>query len=134
MLYGNVQSSFVVRQAVDYISNWDRFKCPPRKHYFTEGNAAERAQFALETLTAFFRLCNEDEFARTLFLSLNSEYPKTIEGRICSNYKACQVRGLLENDEHWNKTLQEAAFVHSPRMLRDPFAVMLQVCAISNPN
>ncbi|GFQ71286.1 helitron_like_N domain-containing protein [Trichonephila clavata] len=36
--------------------------------YFTEGNAAERALFAPETtLTAFFRLCNEDEFARTLF-------------------------------------------------------------------
>ncbi|GFQ88334.1 ATP-dependent DNA helicase [Trichonephila clavata] len=35
---------------------------------FTEGNAAERTRFAPETtLTAFFRLCNEDEFARTLF-------------------------------------------------------------------
>ncbi|GFQ95859.1 ATP-dependent DNA helicase [Trichonephila clavata] len=52
-----------------------------------------------------------------------------------SNYKeARQVRGLLENDEHWNATLEEAAFVHSPRMLRDLFAVMLQVCALSNPN
>ncbi|GFW69781.1 ATP-dependent DNA helicase [Trichonephila clavipes] len=27
--------------------------------------------------------------------------------------------GLLENDEHWNATSEEAAFVHSPRMLRD---------------
>ncbi|GFQ94560.1 helitron_like_N domain-containing protein [Trichonephila clavata] len=36
--------------------------------YFTEGNAAERARFAPETtLTAFFRLCNEDEFGHTLF-------------------------------------------------------------------
>ncbi|GFR06057.1 ATP-dependent DNA helicase, partial [Trichonephila clavata] len=62
-------------------------------------------------------------------------YLKTFEGRICSNYKeACQVRGLLENDEHWNATLEEAAFMHSPRMLRDLFAVMLQVCAVSNPN
>ncbi|GFT29872.1 ATP-dependent DNA helicase [Trichonephila clavipes] len=165
--------------------------------HFTEGNAVERARFAPETtLTAFFHLCNEDEFACTLFyhqvpryytwdnmnkkwsqrkigqslsdhpgikstdairrvytVHPNSEcfhlrlllhevpgptsfqYLKTIEGRICSNYKeACQVRGLLENDEHWNATLEEAAFVHSPRMLRDLFAVMLQVCAISNPN
>ncbi|GFQ70139.1 ATP-dependent DNA helicase [Trichonephila clavata] len=165
--------------------------------YFTEGNAAERARFAPETtLTAFFRLCNEYEFARTLFYhqvpsytweSKNkkwsrrkvsqslSDYPgikstdaigrvytvhpnnsecfhlrlllhevpgptsfqylKTFEGRICSNYKeACQVRGLLENDEHWNATLEDAAFMHSPRMLRDLFAVMLQVCAVSNPN
>ncbi|GFR12144.1 ATP-dependent DNA helicase [Trichonephila clavata] len=166
--------------------------------YFTEGNAAERARFAPETtLTAFFRLCNEDEFARTLFYHqvpryytwdsknkkwsrrkvgqslsdhpgikstdaigrvytvhpnnsecfhlrlllhevpgpMSFQYLKTIEGRICSSYKeACQVRGLLENDEHWNATLEEAAFVHSPRMLRDLFAVMLQVCALSNPN
>ncbi|GFQ76044.1 ATP-dependent DNA helicase [Trichonephila clavata] len=166
--------------------------------YFTEGNAAERARFAPETtLTAFFRLCNEDEFARTLFYHqvpryytwdsknkkwsrrkvgqslsdhpgikstdaigrvytvhpnnsecfhlrlllhevpgpMSFQYLKTVEGRICSNYKeACQVRGLLENDEHWNATLEEAAFVHSPRMLRDLFAVMLQVCALSNPN
>ncbi|GFR22046.1 helitron_like_N domain-containing protein [Trichonephila clavata] len=36
--------------------------------YFTEGNAAERAQFAPgTTLTAFLQLCKEDEFARTLF-------------------------------------------------------------------
>ncbi|GFR27078.1 ATP-dependent DNA helicase [Trichonephila clavata] len=93
--------------------------------YFTEGNAAERARFAPETtLTAFFRLCNEDEFARTLFYH-----------QVPSNYKeACQVRGLLENDEHWNVTLEEAAFMHSPRILRDLFAVMLQVCAVSNPN
>ncbi|GFR11183.1 ATP-dependent DNA helicase [Trichonephila clavata] len=63
------------------------------------------------------------------------QYLKTFEGRICSNYKeACQVRGLLENDEHWNATLEESAFMHSPRMLRDLFAVMLQVCAVSNPN
>ncbi|GFW00989.1 ATP-dependent DNA helicase [Trichonephila clavipes] len=61
-------------------------------------------------------------------------YRKTIEGRIFSNYKeACQVRGLLENDEHWNATLEEAAFVHSPRILRDLFAAMLQVCVASNP-
>ncbi|GFR02188.1 ATP-dependent DNA helicase [Trichonephila clavata] len=163
--------------------------------YFTEGNAAERARFAPETaLTAFFRLCNADEFARTLFYhqvlrwdSKNkkwsrrkvgqslSDYPgikstdaigrvyavhpnnsecfhlrlllhevpsptsfqylKIFERRICSNYKeACQVRGLLENDEHWNVTLEESASMHSPRMLRDMFAVMLQVCAVSNPN
>ncbi|GFQ98566.1 ATP-dependent DNA helicase [Trichonephila clavata] len=166
--------------------------------FFTEGNAAELARFAPQTtLTAFFRLCNEDEFARTLFyhqvqgITLGivkkqevesrkvgqslSDYPgikstdaidrvytvhpknsecfhlrlllhevpgptsfqylKTFEGRICSNYKeACQVRGLLEYDEHWNATLEEAAFKHSPRMLRDLFTVMLQVCAVSNPN
>ncbi|GFT13829.1 uncharacterized protein TNCV_3023041 [Trichonephila clavipes] len=34
----------------------------------TEGNAAERARFAPETtFTAFFNICNEDDFARTLF-------------------------------------------------------------------
>ncbi|GFR18635.1 ATP-dependent DNA helicase [Trichonephila clavata] len=104
--------------------------------YYTEGNAAERARFAPETtLTAFFRLCNEYKFARTLFLSSSSKYLKTFEGKICSNYEeVCQVRGLLENDEHRNANLEEAAFMHSLRMLLELFAVMLQVCAVSNPN
>ncbi|GFR07427.1 ATP-dependent DNA helicase [Trichonephila clavata] len=65
---------------------------------------------------------------------MSFQYLKPIEGRICSNYKeACQVRSLLENDEHWNVTLEEAAIVHSPRMLC-VFVVMLQECALSNPN
>ncbi|GFR29131.1 ATP-dependent DNA helicase [Trichonephila clavata] len=188
------------QDAMTYVRNYGRpdlfitFTCNPAwseiaNELFLEGNAAERARFAPETtLTAFFRICNEDEFARTLFNhqfpryytwdSKNkkwsprkvgqslSDYPgikstdaigrvytvhpnnsecfhlrlllhevpgptsfqylKTFEGRICSNYKeACQVRGLLENDEHWNATLEEDAFMHSPRMLRDLFAVML---------
>ncbi|GFT56588.1 ATP-dependent DNA helicase [Trichonephila clavipes] len=78
--------------------------------HFTEGNAAERARFAPETtFIAYFNICNVDDFARTLFYH-----------QIPSNYKeACQVRGLLENEEHWNATLEKVAFVHSPQMLRD---------------
>ncbi|XP_054711418.1 uncharacterized protein LOC129221007 [Uloborus diversus] len=42
--------------------------------YFTTANAAERAQMAQETtLTSFFRLCQEDDFASTL---LYNEVPK----------------------------------------------------------
>ncbi|GBN57734.1 hypothetical protein AVEN_255021-1 [Araneus ventricosus] len=41
--------------------------------YFTTGNAAQRAQAPEETLASFFRLCTQDEFARTL---LHNEVPK----------------------------------------------------------
>ncbi|GBL85053.1 hypothetical protein AVEN_221290-1 [Araneus ventricosus] len=42
--------------------------------YFTTENAAQRAQELEETvLTSFFRLCNQDEFPRTL---LHNEVPK----------------------------------------------------------
>jgi hypothetical protein len=165
--------------------------------YFTSSNVMEHAQFPQETtLTAFFKLCVEDDFAQTLLyhevpkyytwntgnkkwnrrrLGLdvpqhpgikssdalgrvytvhpnNSECfhlrlllhevrgPKsfedlrTFQGNISPTFKqACQLRGLLENDEHWNATLQEAALTHSPTMLRNLFAVMLQTCAVSNP-
>ncbi|XP_035221490.1 uncharacterized protein LOC118194439 [Stegodyphus dumicola] len=60
---------------------------------------------------------------------------RTVEGRVCKTYKeACQVRGTLGNDEHWNATLEEAAVTCSPRMLRNLFVVMLQTCAMSNPH
>ncbi|GFS33024.1 uncharacterized protein TNIN_462491 [Trichonephila inaurata madagascariensis] len=40
--------------------------------------------------------CFHEEQGPTSF-----QYLKTVEGRICSNYKAaCLVTGLLENDEH----------------------------------
>ncbi|XP_035205933.1 uncharacterized protein LOC118180959 [Stegodyphus dumicola] len=115
-----------------------------QRAYFTSANAIELAQAPQETaLTSFFRICIEDEFARTLLYhqvpkyytwdNVNKKWNRrkignnvpdhpginsnlksfqelgTVEGRLCKTYKeACQVRGLLENDEHWNATLEEA--------------------------
>ncbi|GBN19355.1 hypothetical protein AVEN_61678-1 [Araneus ventricosus] len=44
---------------------------------------------------------------------------RTFERRVCETYKeACQLRGLLENDEQLNKALEEAAASRSPKILR----------------
>ncbi|GBO12163.1 hypothetical protein AVEN_14835-1 [Araneus ventricosus] len=59
---------------------------------------------------------------------------RTFDGRVCETYKqACQLRGLLEDVEHWNKALEEAAASRSPKILRNLFAVMLQICSMSSP-
>ncbi|GBN61785.1 hypothetical protein AVEN_227600-1, partial [Araneus ventricosus] len=45
---------------------------------------------------------------------------RTFDGRVCETYKqACQLRGLLEDDEHWNKAIEEAAASRSPKILRN---------------
>ena len=147
--------------------------------YFTEENAAERVQAPQETtLTSFFKLCTQDNFARNLLYNQIPKYYtwnsrnkswnrrkqgqivpeetgirstdalgrvytvhpnnsecfhlrlllhevrgptsftdlRTVQGRVCNTFKeACQLQGLLENDEHWNTALEEAAASRSPR-------------------
>ena len=56
------------------------------------------------------------------------------EDHICPTYRdACLRHGLLEDDEHWNKTLEDAAATHIPTQLRQLFAIMLQFCALTDP-
>jgi hypothetical protein len=47
--------------------------------------------------------------------------------------EACQIRGLLKNDNHWDEAMSEAALTDSPKMLRSLFAIILINCAPSNP-
>lgn len=165
--------------------------------YFTTENAVQRAIAPQNTtLTAFFDLCRNDEFARRLLYDqlpkfytwdasrkkwnrrikgqIVPEFPgirstdalgriytvhpnnsecfhlrmllhevigptsfdalKTVDGVVAETFKqACQLRGLLEDDAQWHRTLKEAATTRSPGMLRCLFAVMLQTCAMSNP-
>ena len=164
--------------------------------FFQEGNAQERAQTPpATTLTSFFSLCQEDEFARTLLYcevpryytwqanktwqrrkrgGVVPEHPgifsdaalgrvytvhpgnsecfylrlllhthrgptsfddlRTVDGHLCATFhEACQRRGLLENDEHWNLTLQEAAATGSAFKLRSLFALIISTCSPSNP-
>lgn len=59
---------------------------------------------------------------------------RTVDGHICATFhEACQKRGILENDGHWNDTLNEAATIPSARMLRNLFAIILTTCSPSNP-
>lgn len=147
------------------------------------------------TLTAFFKLCQEDEFARALLYTEVPHYftwtakktfqrrkkgkeveghlgvfwdpmlgrvytvdPKrreayylrillhhvrgptsfesirTVEGTLCATYhEACLLLGLLQDDNHWDNTMADAATTMMPRQMRSLFAVLLSMCEMSNP-
>ncbi|KIH66755.1 hypothetical protein ANCDUO_02915 [Ancylostoma duodenale] len=164
--------------------------------YFTADNAEERAANPPNTtLTAFFLICQQDAFARTLLCpevpkyytwnasrkvfckrkqgaavpgsdvrasdALGRVYTvhpnndecyylrlllhtvrgptsftdlKTVDGEVCETYReACQRRGLLENDQHWDTTLAQACQTCFPSQLRTLFAIIITSCAPSNP-
>lgn len=53
----------------------------------------------------------------------------------CGTFReACQVRGLLASDQHWDDTLTEAIFLKSPHKLRELFAILLVCCEVGNPS
>jgi hypothetical protein len=165
--------------------------------YFTADNLHERVNESPKTtLTEFFALCRNDNFAKTLlycdvpkyytwnasskafkrriqgegvpnydgikssdalgrvytvhpnnfecfFLRLllhtvrgptSFEDLRTVNGRICATFReACQIRGLLEDDTHWDATMAEAAATKSSARLRNLFAILLITCGLSNP-
>ena len=60
---------------------------------------------------------------------------RTVDGRICSTYKeACMLRGLLEDDSHWDATLKEDIVFRSPVILRNLFSLLLRQNVISSPH
>ena len=59
---------------------------------------------------------------------------KTFDGQVCATYQeACFKRGLLESDQHWGDALTEASLSRLPGHLRHLFAMMLQMCEVSDP-
>ncbi|KAL4113113.1 hypothetical protein QTP88_016796 [Uroleucon formosanum] len=59
---------------------------------------------------------------------------KTINGILHNTFQsACNVLGLLEDDNHWNNTLNEASLSDLPTKLRELFTVMLVFCQLSDP-
>ena len=56
---------------------------------------------------------------------------RTVNGLICR--EACEQLGLLENDKHWEVTLNEALVTCFPAQLRNLFAIILTTCAPSKP-
>ncbi|KAL8614341.1 hypothetical protein ACOMHN_007679 [Nucella lapillus] len=165
--------------------------------YYTEKTAHQRAQAPPETtLTAFFKLCQSDEFARTLLYpevptyfrwiksgkkwkryergqavegqegvkagdtigQVYTVHPKNREcfylrlllhtvngptsfenirsfaGVVCDTYQeACCLRELLEDGEHWSRTMEEAAATQMPSQLRHLFAILLTTCELPDP-
>lgn len=59
---------------------------------------------------------------------------RTVNGVVKETYQAvCRDRGLLENDDHWDHTLREAAISQCPLKLRELFVVILLFCQPSEP-
>ncbi|CAF1515752.1 unnamed protein product, partial [Rotaria sordida] len=59
---------------------------------------------------------------------------RTVNGQICATFReACQLHGLLEDDQQWDANMFEAAAAQSPARLRNLFALILAVCGPSNP-
>ncbi|KAL4098443.1 hypothetical protein QTP88_023051 [Uroleucon formosanum] len=53
---------------------------------------------------------------------------KTVNGILHNTFQsACNVLGLLEDDNHWNNTLNEASLSDSSTKLRELFTVMLDI-------
>ncbi|XP_050065795.1 uncharacterized protein LOC126554811 [Aphis gossypii] len=127
--------------------------------YFTAQNAVQRAaQPPSTTLTSFFETCQNDDFAQTL---LYSEMPKyytwnqssrrfirrkqgkpvpgytdlrTVDGELCVSYReACQRLQLLENDAHWDQTLNDAVISSHAHQIRTLFSIIISTCFPSSP-
>lgn len=59
---------------------------------------------------------------------------KTVEGVVYETFReACEIRGLLENDSHWDKTMTDASTSQMPCKIRHLFAILLTTFAVSNP-
>jgi len=60
---------------------------------------------------------------------------RTVDGTVCSTYReACLLRGLLESDNQWERTLEEAATSKIPAQMRVLFSIILCDCEPSNPD
>jgi hypothetical protein len=62
------------------------------------------------------------------------EHLRTVDGHIYPTHKeACQARGLLEDDEEWQRCLEEAKAASSPHQFRSLFAAMLLYNEMNDP-
>ncbi|KAJ2941595.1 hypothetical protein O0L34_g14649 [Tuta absoluta] len=165
--------------------------------YFDPDNVRERLENPRQTtLLAFFKLCEKDQFAKTLtydevpsyytfdkqrgvfnrrrrghpvenfpgifkgdalgrvytvhpnngecyFLRLllhtvrgptSFAYLRTVDGIEHPTFQeTCKALHLLDDDRHWDETLEEACVSDSPSRLRQLFSIMLVFCGLSNP-
>lgn len=166
--------------------------------YFTDAKVLQRVDRPPSTtLTSFFEMCQNDDFARTLlysemprFYTWNQSskkfqrrkrgqpvpgYPqvfstdalgrlyaihpsqdecfylrlllvnvrgptsfqhlRTVNGVLCGTYReACQHLGLLENDTHWDHTLEDAVISSNAKQIRTLFSIILSTCFSSTPS
>ncbi|GKB95859.1 hypothetical protein Tco_0981996 [Tanacetum coccineum] len=59
---------------------------------------------------------------------------RTVDNIVCATCRAaCQALGILEDDQEWETTLQEAACTATPAEFRTLFVHILAFCQVSNP-
>ncbi|GFQ71964.1 ATP-dependent DNA helicase [Trichonephila clavata] len=59
---------------------------------------------------------------------------KIVAGVVQPSFQAaCRALGLLEDDTHWNSTLEEASISESPHKIRELFAIILVFCQVGDP-
>ncbi|XP_076273146.1 uncharacterized protein LOC143204485 [Rhynchophorus ferrugineus] len=59
---------------------------------------------------------------------------RTVDGELCGSYReACQRLQLLENDAHWDQTLNDAVISSHTHQIRTLFSIIISTCFPSNP-
>ncbi|GFY20157.1 uncharacterized protein TNCV_2148501 [Trichonephila clavipes] len=59
---------------------------------------------------------------------------KTVDGQEFETFRqVCEKLGLLEDDNHWDATMEEAILCRSPSQIRELFAILICTCGLSNP-
>lgn len=83
---------------------------------------------------------NKEEcfYARLLLVNVRGptsfENLRTVDGEVCRTFReACQKLKLLENDNHWDATMEEAIETATPNQVRTLFAIIVSTCFPSNP-
>lgn len=72
-------------------------------------------------------------FLHTIKGPTSFESLKMVGGYQCESYReTCLKLELLENDQHWNSALLEAAISNNPEQIRNLFAIILTLCSLSN--
>lgn len=65
---------------------------------------------------------------------ISFEALKIVNNETCQTYReACLKLGLLEDDKHWESTLNEAVVTRHPLQIRNLFAIILTTCAPADP-
>ena len=55
-------------------------------------------------------------------------------GELCGSYReACQCLQMLENDHHWDKTLNDAVISSKAHQMRTLFSIITSTCFPSKP-
>ncbi|CAI6377042.1 unnamed protein product [Macrosiphum euphorbiae] len=62
------------------------------------------------------------------------QHLRTVDGELCGSYReACQRLQLLENDDHWDQTLNDAVISSSAQQIRTLFSIIICRCYPSKP-